>query len=166
MSGADFGRDFRLKDTAGRVRTLADFRGKLLLVFFGFVQCPVVCPTALIRAVEVRRSLAAQADKLQVVFVTLDPERDTPDIIDGYTAAFDPKFIGLYTDLPGTEQVAREFRIYYQKVPLGDSYTIDHTAYTYIYDALGSLRLAAKPDLSADQLAADLRLLLAMSPIT
>lgn len=118
VTGADFGKDFKLVDTAGRTRTLADFRGKFLMMFFGFVQCPVVCPTALIRAVEVRRALGADANKLQVAFVTLDPERDTPEIIKSYTDAFDPDFIGLYSDLRGTEQVAKDFRVFYQKVPV------------------------------------------------
>jgi protein SCO1/2 len=160
VTGADFGKDFRLTDAAGRARTLADFRGRPVMIFFGFVQCPVVCPTALLRAVEVRRALGKDGETIQVIFITLDPERDTPEVILGYTAAFDPSFIGLYSDLAGTEKVARDFRVFYQKVPVGDSYTIDHTAYTYVYDARGQLRLTVKHDQPAAKTAADLRKLL------
>lgn len=160
ITGADYGKDFRLTDTEGRMRTLADFRGRLVMIFFGFVQCPVVCPTALLRAVEVRNALGKDGEKVQVIFITLDPERDTPDVIKGYTAAFDPSFIGLYSDIAGTEKAAKDFRVFYQKVPTGNSYTIDHTAYTYVYDVLGRLRLAVKHDQPADQTAEDMRRLL------
>lgn len=166
VTGADFGKDFRLTDTEGRVRTLADFRGKLLMIFFGFVQCPVVCPTALIRAVEVRRALGKDGEKIQVIFITLDPERDTPEVIRGYTAAFDPSFIGLYSDLAGTEKVAKDFRVFYQKVQMGGSYTIDHTAFTYVYDALGRMRLAVKHDQPAEKSIEDIRTLLSLAPLT
>jgi protein SCO1/2 len=160
VTGADFGKDFRLTDSEGRTRTLADFRGKLVMVFFGFVQCPVVCPTALLSAVEVRKALGKDGEKIQVIFITLDPERDTPEVIQGYTAAFDPSFIGLYTDLAGTEKVAKDFRVFYQKVPAGNSYTIDHTAYTYVFDALGQLRLTVKHDQPSAKTAEDMRKLL------
>ena len=163
VTGADFGKDFRLTDTEGRVRTLADFRGKLVMIFFGFVQCPVVCPTALLNAVEVRRALGKDGEKVQVIFITLDPERDTPEVISGYTAAFDSSFVGLYSDLAGTEKVAREFRVFYQKVPAGNSYTVDHTAYTYVYDGQGQLRLTLKHDQSSAKTAEDIRRLLSLS---
>lgn len=163
VTGADFGKDFRLTDTEGRMRTLADFRGKLVMIFFGFVQCPVVCPTALLRAVEVRNALGKGGEKIQVIFITLDPERDTPEIIKGYTSAFDASFIGLYADLAGTERVAKDFRVFYQKVPTGNSYTIDHTAYTYVYDGSGRLRLAVKHDQPSDKTAEDMRRLLAQA---
>jgi len=163
VTGADFGKDFQLTDTEGRLRTLADFRGKLVMIFFGFVQCPVVCPTALIHAVEVRRALGEDGGKIQVVFITLDPERDTPEVIKGYTGAFDPSFIGLYSDLAGTGKVAREFRVFYQKAPAGNSYTIDHTAYTYVYDVVGRLRLTVKHDQSSEKTAADIRRLLSQT---
>ena len=163
VTGADFGKDFRLTDTEGRVRTLADFRGKLVMIFFGFVQCPVVCPTALIRAVEVRRALGKDGEKIQVIFITLDPERDTPEVIKGYTTAFDPSFIGLYSDLAGTEKAAKDFRVFYQKVPTGNSYTIDHTAYTYVYDELGRLRLAVKHDQPWEKTTEDIRMLLSQT---
>jgi protein SCO1/2 len=160
VTGADFGKDFRLTDADGRVRTLADFRGRLVMIFFGFVQCPVVCPTALMRAVEVRRALGGDGEKIQVIFITLDPERDTPEVIKGYTTAFDPSFIGLYSDLAGTEKAAKDFRVFYQKVPEGTSYTIDHTAFTYVYDALGRLRLTVKHDQTPERTTADIRRLL------
>jgi len=163
ITGADYGKDFRLTDTEGRVRTLADFRGKLLMIFFGFVQCPVVCPTALLRAVEVRNALGKDGEKVQVIFITLDPERDTPEVIRGYATAFDASFIGLYADLAGTEKTAKDFRVFYQKVPTGNSYTIDHTAYTYVYDGLGRLRLAVKHDQPAEKTAEDIRRLLAQT---
>ncbi len=163
VTGADYGKDFRLTDTEGRLRTLADFHGKLVMIFFGFVQCPVVCPTALLRAVEVRNALGKDGGKIQVIFITLDPERDTPEVIKGYTSAFDASFIGLYADLAGTEKAAKDFRVYYQKVPTGNSYTIDHTAYTYVYDELGRLRLAVKPDQSSDKTAEDIRRLLSQT---
>ncbi len=163
VTGADFGKDFRLTDTEGRVRTLADFRGKLVMIFFGFVQCPVVCPTALIRAVEVRNALGKDGEKIQVIFITLDPERDTPEVIKGYTTAFDASFIGLYSDLAGTEKAAKDFRVFYQKVPTGNSYTIDHTAYTYVYDELGHLRLAVKHDQPSEKTTEDIRMLLSQT---
>ena len=163
VTGTNIGKDFRLTDTEGRVRTLADFRGKLVMIFFGFVQCPVVCPTALIRAVEVRHALGSEGGKIQVIFITLDPERDTPEVIKGYTDAFDPSFIGLYSDLAGTEQVANDFRVFYQKVPVGNSYTIDHTAYTYVYDGLGRMRLTVRHDQPSDKTAEDIRKLLSQT---
>jgi protein SCO1/2 len=163
VTGSDFGKEFQLTDADGRMRRLADFRGKLLMIFFGFVQCPVVCPTALIRAVEVRRALGSDGEKIQVIFITLDPERDTAEVIKGYTNAFDPSFIGLYSDLAGTEKVAKDFRVFYQKVPEGNSYTIDHTAFTYVYDTQGRLRLAVKHAQSTEKTIADIRRLLSQA---
>jgi len=159
ITGADFASDFRLGDSDGRERTLADFRGKYVLLFFGYTQCPDVCPTALSRAAEVRKLLGTDGDKLQVIFVTLDPERDTAEMVKQYTAAFDPSFLGLRTDLEGTRKVAKEFRVFYQKVPSGGSYTMDHTAFTYVFDAQGRPRLILRHDQTADQYASDLHLL-------
>ena len=160
ISGAEFGRNFSLRDAEGKQRSLADFRGKLVMVFFGFTQCPAVCPTALQNAAEVRRSLGAEADRVQVLFITLDPERDTPLVLRSYATAFDPSFIGLYSDIEGTQRVAEEYRVFYQKVPTGASYTIDHSALTYVYDPAGKLRLAVRHDQSIEETAADLRTLL------
>ncbi len=161
ITGANYGRDFRLADPDGRTRSLTDFRGRAVLLFFGFTQCPDVCPTALARAAEVRRLLGEDAGRLQVIFVTLDPERDSAEMLRAYTAAFDPDFLGLRTDLEGTRQVAQDFKVFFQKVPTGDSYTMDHMALSYAFDPAGRLRLAVPHDLPAEKLAADLRVLLA-----
>ncbi|MFO1199624.1 MAG: SCO family protein [Burkholderiaceae bacterium] len=160
VTGAEFGRDFALLDPDGRTRRLADFRGKFVMMFFGYVQCPDVCPTALSRAVAVREKLGADGARLQVIFMTVDPERDTPTILRAYAAAFSPDFLGLYGDLPTTQATAKAFRVFYQKVPNGASYTVDHTATTYVFDDAGRLRLAVPHAMSADDLAADLRTLM------
>jgi len=160
ISGAAYARYFQLNDADGRQRRLTDFSGKLVLIFFGFTQCPDVCPTALARAAEIKRLLGPDGARLQVIFVTVDPERDTPAVLKAYTAAFDPGFIGLSGDLQRTAQVAGEFRIYYKKVPTGDSYTMDHTALGYVFDPLGHVRLALKHAQSARDCADDLRQLL------
>jgi protein SCO1 len=133
-------------------------------VFFGFVYCPEVCPTALIRAAEVRKGLGADKDKVQVVTITLDPERDSPAAIRDYAVGFDPSFVGLWGTPERIKEVAKEFHVYYQKVPAGNSYTIDHTAFTYIFDPEGRLRLAMGHKQSTQDYIADLRKL--MSPGT
>jgi protein SCO1/2 len=161
VSGADWGKDFNLLDPEGRERSLADFRGKVVLIFFGFTQCPDVCPTALTRAVEVKRALGNDGQRLQVIFVTVDPERDTPDVLKAYMQAFDPTFLGLSGDLAQTQATASDFKIFYQKVPTGSSYTMDHTALSYAFDPAGRLRLAIKHAEPATSVAADLKLLLA-----
>lgn len=160
LTGAAYGRDFELRDPAGRVRHLSDFRGKVVLLFFGFTQCPDVCPTALTRAAAVRQLLGKDAGLLQVLFVTLDPERDTPDVLSSYTAAFDPGFLGLWTDAVGTATVARDFKVFFHKVPTGSSYTLDHTTISYLFDPQGRLRVAIPHDMSPADLTADIRLLL------
>lgn len=160
ITGAPFGRDFELLDPDGHTRTLADFHGRAVLVFFGFIHCPDVCPTALARAAEVRHLLGEDAGKLQVVFVSLDPERDSPALLKEYTAAFDADFLGLYSSLEGTKKVADEFRVFYRKVPTGGSYSLDHTATSYVFDPQGRLRLAVAHQSSAASIAADLRQLL------
>ncbi|KAI5932394.1 Protein SCO2 [Manis javanica] len=128
LTGATYATDIRLPDPDGNERTLADFRGKAILVFFGFTQCPDVCPTALARAAEVKRLLGPDGERFQTLFVTVDPERDTPEVLKAYTAAFDPSFIGLYGDLERTAQIAKDFKVYYKKMPTGSSYTMDHIA--------------------------------------
>lgn len=164
LTGASFGREFRLSDPDGKERALADFRGKVVMVFFGFVQCPQVCPTALARAGAVREMLGAGGKKVQVIFITVDPERDTPEILKAYTAAFDPGFLALYGDLERTKAVAAEFRVFYNKVPTGSSYTMDHSALTYVFDAQGRLRLGVNHTSSAEELAADVRTLMSTYP--
>jgi protein SCO1/2 len=161
LTGADWGRELRLSDPEGRVRTLADFRGKAVLLFFGFVHCPDVCPTTLARAAEVKRLLGADGSKLQVIFVTLDPERDSAELLREYTAAFDPEFLALRGSVEETRRAAQEFRVFYEKAATGSSYTVNHSTMTYVLDPAGRLRLAHSHALSAEQVAADLRLLLA-----
>ncbi len=161
LTGAPYGRNFRLTDADGRERTLADYKGKAVLMYFGFVQCPDVCPTALIRAAKVKQLLGADGDKLQVIVITIDPERDTPEVIKAYTAAFDPSFIGLYGDAKRTRETADEFKVYYKQVPTGSSYTMDHSALSYAFDPQGRLRLALRHEQTAEDYAHDLRQLLA-----
>lgn len=163
LTGAKFGRDFSLMGTDGSLHTLSDFRGKVVLVFFGFTQCPDICPTALLRAANVKKLLGPDGDRLQVLFVTVDPERDTPQLLGNYVGAFDPTFLGLYGTLEQTKQTATEFKVYYQKVPTGSSYTMDHSALSYLFDTNGRLRVAMSPDQTAEQYAEDIRKILALN---
>lgn len=160
LTGASYGRDFRLLDAQGREHSLADFRGKVVLLYFGFTQCPDVCPTALSRAAEVKTLLGAEGERLQVIFVTIDPERDTPQVIQPYVAAFDPSFLGLYGDAQRTRETAAEFKVFYQKVPTGGSYTMDHSTLSYAFDPQGRLRLALRHEQNAQDYAQDLQRLL------
>jgi protein SCO1/2 len=160
ISGAGYGRDFELLDPDGNTRRLADFRGKVVLVFFGFIQCPDVCPTALQRAAAVRRLLGADGERFQIIFITLDPERDTPKILREYTALFAADVLGLYGAPEKTDETAKAFRIHSRKVPVGGGYTIDHSATSYIYDPEGHLRLAVTYQSPARSIAADIELLL------
>ena len=160
ITGSSIGPDFRLFYGDGKPASLLDFKGKYVLLFFGFTQCPDVCPTALSRAVETKKLLGADGDKLQVLFVTVDPERDTAALLAEYMRAFDPGFVGLRGDAAQTAKAAKDFKIFYRKVPSGSSYTMDHTAITYVFDATGKIRLAFKHDQTAQQCAADLRKLM------
>ena len=161
VTGATFGKDFRLTDPDGKERSLADFRGKVVAVFFGYTQCPDVCPTALARAVEVKRLLGKDdAGRLQVVFITVDPERDTPEVLKAYTAAFDASFLGLYGTPERTAETAKSFAAMYRKVPTGSSYSMDHTASSYLYDPRGKLRVRLPHALGPHEYAADIRTLL------
>jgi protein SCO1/2 len=160
ITGAEYGRSFSLPDADGVTRTLADFKGKLVLVFFGFTQCPDVCPTTLSRAVEVRKLLGPDADKVQVVLITVDPERDTPEVLRDYVKAFDPSFVALRGDAASTAATAKEFKVFFQKVQTSSSYTMDHTAVTYVCDPKGRVRLALRHEQSAADVAADLKTLL------
>lgn len=161
ISGAEFGRDFSLFDFNGQHRTLADYRGRVVMLYFGFVQCPDVCPTALARASEVMGKLGQEASDVQLLFVTVDPERDTPALLRQYMAAFDPSFMALTGDAAQIKAAADEFRVYYKKVPTGSSYTMDHTALTYLIDAKGHIRVALRHEMPADDYLADIRTLLA-----
>jgi protein SCO1/2 len=160
ITGADYARDFRLPDADGAMRSLGEFKGKVVLVFFGFAQCPDVCPTALGRSIDVRKLLGANGDKVQVVFITVDPERDTPEVLREYMKAYDPSFIALRGNAEQLAATAKEFKVYFQKVPTKGSYTMDHTAVTYAFDPQGRVRLVLKHDQSAQEIASDLRNLL------
>jgi protein SCO1 len=160
LTGAKYGRGFELRDADGKLRNLSEFKGKVVLLNFGFTQCPDVCPTALTRAVATKELLGKDADKLQVVFITIDPERDTPHVLQAYTAAFDKSFIGLAGDLEQTMKVANEFKVYFGKVPTGQSYTMDHTTFTYLFDPQGRFRIALRHEQSAQDNAHDIKILL------
>jgi len=143
VTGTTFGRDFQLVDHNGKPRTLADYRGKAVVMFFGYTQCPDVCPTTLSELAEAMKRLGADADRVQVLFVTVDPERDTQELLSKYVPAFDPRFVGLYGDADATARTAKEFKILYQKQPgqTPGTYTVDHSAGTFIYDPNGKLRV-------------------------
>ena len=162
ITGAEFGRDFRMKDQDGRERSLADFRGKAVVLFFGFTQCPDVCPTTLGEIVQARQLLGADGDKVQAVFVTVDPERDTPEVLKAYLANFDPGFVGLRGSPEELAALAKDFKIYYKKVEgkTPGSYTMDHSAASYVYDPQGRLRLYTRYGSGAQALADDLKILL------
>lgn len=163
LSYADFGKDLALTDHHGKPRTLADFRGKAVVVFFGYTQCPDVCPTTLAEMAQALKLLGADADKVQVLFITVDPERDTRELLAQYVPHFNPTFLGLYGDEAATAQTAQEFHIFYKKQPGSTpaTYTIDHTAGSYVYDPAGKLRLYVKYGEKPELIAGDLKLLLA-----
>lgn len=160
ITGAPYGKDFQLTDHNGQERTLADFKGQVVMLYFGFVQCPDVCPTALSRAVETKRLLGADGERLQVLFVTVDPERDAAPVLKAYMAAFDPSFLALSGDLQRTRDTADSFKAYYKKVPTGSSYTMDHSALSYLFDPSGVLRVAMRHEQTAQDYAHDIALLL------
>ena len=158
-----FGKDFSLVDPDGKVRTLADFKGKVVVMFFGYTQCPDICPTTLTEMQQVMALMGPQSDKVQVLFVTVDPERDTAAILKQYVPAFDPRFLGLRpVDAAALEKVAKDFKIYYKKVPgtSPGSYTMDHMAGSYAFDPEGRLRLYIKHAQGPETLAHDLKELL------
>ncbi|TFW16006.1 SCO family protein [Duganella callida] len=160
ITGSTIGPDYKLTYADGKPASLRDFRGKVVMLFFGYTQCPDVCPTTLARAVEIKRLLGADADKLQVVFMTVDPERDTGALLSEYMRAFDPTFVAVRGTAEQTARTAKDFKVFYRKVPSGSSYSMDHTAITYVFDASGKIRLGFKHDATAQQCADDLRLLL------
>ncbi|HQR56923.1 MAG TPA: SCO family protein [Burkholderiaceae bacterium] len=162
ITGAGYARDFALESAGGGQRKLADYRGKVVVIFFGFTQCPDVCPTTLSDLAEVRKRLGADAERLQVIFVTIDPERDTPAVLAQYVPGFDPSFVALYGTPEQTAATAKEFKIFYQKVPgsTATSYTMDHTAGSYVIDRDGRVRLFIRHGASVDDIVSDLRKLL------
>jgi protein SCO1 len=162
VTGAEFAREFSLTDHAGARRTLADYRGKLVVVFFGFTLCPDVCPTTLSDMAEVKKRLGKDGDTVQVIFITVDPERDTPQLLAQYVPGFDPTFVGLRGSPEETAAVAKEFKVFYQKVPgkTETSYTIDHTAGSYVFDRDGKIRLFVRHATDVDSIVADLKRLI------
>ncbi len=162
LTGAEYGRDLPLADQYGKERSIKDFAGKVVVVFFGYTQCPDVCPTSMSELAEVKRSLGADGDKLQGIFVTVDPERDTPEMLKGYMASFDPSFIALRGTPEQLVAVAKDFKIYFKRVDgqTPTSYTMDHSAGSYVYDTKGRLRVYHRYGAGAQSLAADVRALL------
>ncbi len=162
VTGAGYARDFALPDHNGQARSLHDFAGKVVVVFFGYTQCADVCPTAMADLAEAKRLLGPQGSLLQGLFITVDPARDTPAVLRAYMQNFDPSFLALYPTPGQLAALAREFKIYYKRVegPTPTSYTVDHSAGSYVYDPQGRLRLYVSYGTAATLLAADLRLLL------
>ena len=160
ITGADYGKTLSLTDHTGKLRRLEDFRGKAVVLFFGFTHCPDICPTTLAETAAALRKLGADADRVQVLFVTVDPERDSAELLGKYVTAFDPRFLGLRGDLAETQQAAKEFKVYFEKRKVGDTYTMDHSGQTYVIDPRGRLRLLVRPDRIDSDLADDLKTLL------
>jgi protein SCO1/2 len=161
--GAKFaGADFKLTDHHGTPRTLADFRGKVVVLFFGYVHCPDVCPTTMADLRQTMETLGADADRVQVLFVTVDPERDDRELLAQYVPAFHTSFLGMYGDASATAQAAKAFDVMYQKQPSKSGYNMDHSAGTFLIDGKGKVRLLAPYGQSADWLTQDIRLLLAL----
>lgn len=162
VSGADFGRELQLIDFNGQTRKLADFHGKVIVVFFGYTHCPDVCPTTMSELASAMKKLGADADKVQVLFVTADPERDTADVLKQYVTAFDARFLGLRGTAEETAQVAKDFKVLIQKNPgsSAQNYTVDHSSGTYLYDPQGRLRVYVSYGQGADVFVHDIEALL------
>ncbi|MFO0152323.1 MAG: SCO family protein [Burkholderiales bacterium] len=161
ITGADFGKNFTLTDHTGKTRSLSDYQGKVVLIFFGFTQCPDVCPTTLAELSEVMKKLGSGADRVQVFFITVDPERDTQTVLGQYVPAFDPRFVGLTGSVEQIAAVAKDFKAFYQKVPTPNgSYTVDHFSGMYAFDATGRIRLFIRYRAPMDSVVADVKTLL------
>ncbi|MEG0884753.1 MAG: SCO family protein [Janthinobacterium sp.] len=160
VTGLGYAREFALTDHTGHPRTLADYKGKLVLMFFGYTQCPDVCPTTMADMAQVMQEMGPQAEQVQVLFVTVDPERDTPELLGEYMRAFDPSFLGLRTDPKATAQTAFNYKVFYRRVPSGSSYTMDHTAISYVLDTEGRMRLGLKHQLTGDECVQDIKTLM------
>jgi protein SCO1/2 len=165
ITGAEYARNLSLPDQNGQPRTLADFKGKVTVVFFGYTQCPDVCPTTMVELAQVKKALGKDGDRVQGVFVSIDPERDTPEILKAYMASFDPSFVALRGTPEQAQAAAKEFKVFFAKVPgkTEGSYTMDHTAGSYLFDATGKVRLFERYGGGAEALTADIRSLLAAS---
>ena len=163
ITGAEYATGFNLTDHNGQKRTLADFKGKAVVIFFGYTQCPDVCPTSMTELAQAKQLLGPDGDKLQGLFISVDPERDTPEVMKAYMASFDPTFLALYAPAGELPEVARQFKIYYKKVDgsTPTSYTMDHAAGSYVYDTQGRIRLYHRYGSGAQALADDVKLLLA-----
>ena len=166
VTGADYAKGFTLTDHQGQTRSLSDFKGKVVVLFFGYTQCPDVCPTSMAELAEVKRLLGADADKLQGVFVTVDPARDTTELLKAYMTNFDPTFVAFVPTADELPVVAKQFKIYYKKVDglTPTSYTMDHSAGSYVYDTQGNLRLYSRYGSGAKVLAQDIQTLLKTTP--
>lgn len=162
VTGADYAKGFELSDHNGKVRHLTDFGGKVVVMFFGYTQCPDVCPTTMADMAEIKKALGADADRLQILFVTVDPERDTPELLKAYMENFDPSFLALYAPPQKLEALTKDFKIYYKKVEgkTPTSYSMDHSAGSYIYDPKGQLRLFSRYGTPKDVLTKDIQTLL------
>ncbi|MFN7369797.1 MAG: SCO family protein [Burkholderiales bacterium] len=161
ITGADFGKNFTLTDHTGKTRSLSDYQGKVVLIFFGFTQCPDVCPTTLAELSDVMKKLGSGADRVQVLFITVDPERDTQTVLGQYVPAFDPRFVGLTGSVEQIAAVAKDFKAFYQKVPTPNgSYTVDHFSGMYAFDATGRIRLFIRYRAPMDSVVADVKTLL------
>ncbi len=163
ITGATYASDFRLVDPAGRERSLADFRGKVVTVFFGYTTCPDVCPTTLAEMREVKAALGADAERLQVIFISVDPERDSPAVLGPYAAAFDPTFVALSGSAADIAATAKVFKVVYERVAgnTPDTYTINHTAGSYVFDPQGRIRLFVRHGQGIEPIVSDIRQLLA-----
>ena len=163
ITGADYARELKLPDAEGRMRTLAEFKGRAVVVFFGFAQCPDVCPTTLLELAEVKKALGPDGERVQGIFVTIDPERDTPEVLKTYVGHFGADFVALRGTPDETRAVAKHFKVYYNKVPgrTEGSYTMDHTAGSYVFDTQGRVRLFTRYGTGTEALVHDLKLLLA-----
>ena len=163
ITGADYARELSLPDADGKLRTLAEFKGRVVVVFFGFAQCPDVCPTTMVELAGVKRELGAAGADVQGLFVTVDPERDTPQVLGAYVRNFDPSFVALRGSVDETKAAAKHFKVFFAKVPgkTDGSYTMDHTAGSFIFDRAGRVRLFTRHGTGTEALAHDLKILLA-----
>lgn len=162
VTGANYAKDFKLTDHNGQIRQLGDFKGKIVVMFFGYTQCPDVCPTSMAELAEVKKALGKDGERLQGLFVSVDPLRDTPEVLKGYMTNFDPTFLALYTTQDKLAELAKDYKVYYKRVEgkTPTSYTMDHSAGSYVYDTKGQLRLFTRYGSGAKALTSDIALLL------